>query len=303
MPGTRFIAGDWGTTQLRLFLCSDDAIVDTRTGRGIGALERSPQDEFAALTQEWLNGQRISHAVLCGMVGSRNGWRETAYVPCPASFEDLQAAFGRLRHADLPVMIVPGLSCVSPIGAPDVMRGEETQIFGALRLQPTLTRGRHVLALPGTHTKWVSVEAGRVVQFQTAFTGELFALLRTQSTLLKAGTTGANLQDTASFDRGLAEARGGALLHRLFQVRSRQLLEGMNADQATSLLSGLLLGSDIDQAVQSLRPERVTLVCEPQLALAYARALDSRGVASQRLDGNECVLAALRALATEATHR
>lgn len=300
MRGKHFIAGDWGTTQLRLFLCSDDAILDTRTGRGIGALERSPQDEFAALTQEWLNDERISHAVLCGMVGSRMGWRETAYVPCPASLEDLRSAFGRVQQAHLPVTIVPGLACVSPTGAPDVMRGEETQIFGALRLQPALASGRHVLALPGTHTKWVIVESGRIVQFQTAFTGELFALLRNQSTLLRTGASGANVQETTSFDRGLAEARGGALLHRLFQIRSRQLVEGMSVDQATSLLSGLLLGSDVDHAVQSLRPEHVTLICEPLLAAAYARALGSRGVASQRLDGNECVLAALRALATEA---
>ena len=300
MQGKRFIAGDWGTSQLRLFLCSDDAVLDSRTGRGIGVLERSPRDEFAALTDDWFHDHRISHAVLSGMVGARNGWHETAYLSCPAAFDQLRTAFGRARHSDVRVLIVPGLSCTSPTGTPDVMRGEETQIFGALRLQPELARGRHVLALPGTHTKWAIVDSGRVMQFQTALTGELFALLRIQSTLLKTGTAGANAQDVTSFDHGLDEARGGALLHRLFQVRSRQLLEGMNADQATSLLSGLLLGSDVDHAVQALHPKLVTLICEPQLAAAYSRALQSRGIASQRLDGNECALAALRALATEA---
>jgi 2-dehydro-3-deoxygalactonokinase len=298
MRGNVFIAGDWGTTQLRLFLLSDAGILDARTGRGTGSLERSPQDEFTALASEWLQNHRISHAVLCGMVGSRNGWQETAYVRCPASFGELRSAFGHVRLRDLEVSIVPGLSCVAPTGAPDVMRGEETQIFGALQLQPELARGRQVLALPGTHTKWAIVESGRVVQFQTAFTGELFALLRTQSTLLKAGAAGSNAPDQTAFQRGLEEAREGALLHRLFQVRSRQLIDGLTADQATSLLSGLLLGSDVDHAQRLLNPERVMLICEPTLSNAYSRALQSRGIASQRLDGNECALAALRALAS-----
>jgi 2-dehydro-3-deoxygalactonokinase len=130
-------------------------------------------------------------------------------------------------------------------------------------------------------------------------TGELFALLRTQSTLLKAGSIAANAPDASAFDRGVQDAKDGALLHRLFQVRSRQLLEGMTADQATSLLSGLLVGCDVNQARQSLRPEAVTLIGEPVLGSAYARALESSGIPTQRLDGSECALAALRALAED----
>jgi 2-dehydro-3-deoxygalactonokinase len=297
MRAEAFIAGDWGTTQLRLFLCSADAVLETRMGRGVGALDRPPQEEFAALAEDWLDTYRISRIVLAGMVGSRNGWHETAYVPCPASFDDLRAAFGRVQHRDLAISIVPGLSCVSPVGAPDVMRGEETQIFGALRLRPNLATGRHILALPGTHTKWVVVEDGRVMNFQTALSGELFALLRTHSTLLRTGTTTTNQFDAAAFQQGLAQGADGALLHRLFQVRSRQLIEGLSADRATSLLSGLLLAADVDSAQRLLRPESVTLICEPSLAELYAQALRARGIESQRLDGSESIVAALRALA------
>jgi 2-dehydro-3-deoxygalactonokinase len=291
------IAGDWGTTQLRLFLCDRGAVLDTRTGAGIGALARSPAAEFAAVAREWLDTHRIERAVLCGMVGSRNGWHETAYVACPASFDSLRAAFGRVEHETIAISIVPGLSCIAPTGAPDVMRGEETQIFGALLLQPRLAQGRHVLVLPGTHTKWVVVEGGRVMRFQTALTGELFALLKTHSTLLKAGAITPHSHDPASFAAGLERARSGLLLHRLFQVRSRQLLEGISADQASSLLSGLLIASDVDHAREWLAPEAVTLIGEPALANLYAQALQSRGIESSRLDGNECALAALRELA------
>jgi 2-dehydro-3-deoxygalactonokinase len=292
-----FIAGDWGTTQLRLFLCRGDAVLETRMGRGVGALNRPPEEEFAALTDDWLTTHRIKRVVLAGMVGSRNGWLETAYVSCPASFDDLRAAFGRVQHRELSISIVPGLSCVSPVGAPDVMRGEETQIFGALQLRADLARGSHIVALPGTHTKWVVLEDGRVMNFQTALSGELFALLRTHSTLLRTGTTATHQFDDAAFQQGLAQGADGGLLHRLFQVRSRQLIEGVSADQATSLLSGLLLAADVNDAQRLLDPKFVTLVCEPSLAGLYAQALRARGIDSQRLDGNECILAALRALA------
>jgi 2-dehydro-3-deoxygalactonokinase len=297
MRAEAFIAGDWGTTQLRLFLCSDGAVLDTRIGRGVGALDRAPQEEFGALADDWFATYRITSVVLAGMVGSRNGWRETAYVSCPASFDDLRAAFGRVQHRDIAIAIVPGLSCVSPVGAPDVMRGEETQIFGALQLKQNLARGRHVLALPGTHTKWVVLEDARVINFQTALSGELFALLRTHSTLLRTGSIATNQFEAPFFQQGLAQGANGALLHRLFQVRSRQLIEGMNADQATSLLSGMLLAADVDSAQSLLQPDFVTLICEPSLAELYAQALRARGIESQRLDGSECILAALRALA------
>ena len=180
------------------------------------------------------------------------------------------------------------------------MRGEETQIFGALQLQPDLARGRHVLALPGTHTKWAVVESGRVAQFQTALTGELFALLRTHSTLLRTGgPVAAESFDATAFEQGVNEARSGALMQRLFQVRSRQLIEGATVEQATALLSGLLIGADVSSALTLLKPASATLICDPKLATLYAQALQIHGVPSQRLDGSDCALAALRAMAID----
>ena len=297
MTSQLFIAGDWGTTQLRLFLCDRDTVIAARVGRGIGALDELPETEFGKVAQAWLAEHRIARAVLAGMVGSRNGWLETDYVACPAAITDLPACFRRIRHDDMDIDIVPGLSCTSPSGAADVMRGEETQVFGALVLERKLAHGRHVLALPGTHTKWVLLDSGRVIHFQTALTGELFALLRTHSTLLKAAPASVTKFDDASFERGLIETNEIPLPLRLFQVRSRQLIDGLSPEQASGLLSGLLLGADVDGAVKLFSPEIVTLVCEPMLAARYARALRSRGIESQHLDGNDCVLAGLRALA------
>lgn len=291
-----FVAGDWGTTHLRLFLCDDARVLDSRIGQGVRALTRSPAEEFSALTADWIAERRVARAVLSGMIGSRNGWIEVPYVPCPASLADVQSHLEHFTFRDVDVAIVPGLSCNSPLGAPDVMRGEETQLFGALRRQPDLALGRHVLALPGTHTKWVEIEDGRIVRFQTALSGELFALLKSHSTLFATGTSPSATMDNASFSRALQSTRA-PLLHSLFQVRSRQLLEHQTSSQALGWLSGLLIGADVDAALQRLRPKLVTLVGDPALLERYEEALATREIAASALDGNECALLGLRALA------
>ena len=296
MSAGLFIAGDWGTTHLRLFLCDGERVLDTRTGAGVRALKRSPAEEFGALIADWSAQHRLASAILSGMVGSRNGWIEVPYVPCPASLAEIHNHLRRFTSSEIDIAIVPGLSCTSAIDAPDVMRGEETQLFGALQLKPKLASGRHVLALPGTHTKWVEIDAGRVVRFQTALSGELFALLKAHSTLLATGADAPARMDEATFSRALQSART-PLLHSLFQVRSRQLIEGHTPSQALGQLSGLLIGADVDAAIEVLHPTQVTLIGELALVQRYQQALATRGISASALDGNDCAVAGLRALA------
>jgi 2-dehydro-3-deoxygalactonokinase len=283
----RFIAGDWGTTRLRLSLCEEDRILETRSGPGIGALTGSPAQIVRELIEPWSSRHGALPLVLCGMVGSRNGWKEVPYVACPASADSLRKALLRFEDGSLNVAIVPGVSCRSPLGAPDVMRGEETQIIGALALRPALARGRRLLCLPGTHTKWVSLEDGVIRSFVTAMTGELFALLRDHSMLARASQPassgsapsvapapgaaptagGAPMASIAAaappagggaesgFDRALALQSGethAPLLHALFGTRSRQLIDGVSREWALDFLSGLLIGADVSGAIEVL---------------------------------------------------
>jgi len=297
-----FIAGDWGTTRLRLSLCKGERILDTRSGPGISALTAPPAETVTALTAEWVATHGALPVVLCGMAGSRNGWKETPYVPCPADSASLRRALVRFEAEDLRVSIVPGVSCRNRLGAPDVMRGEETQIVGALALRPDLGIGDKLLCLPGTHTKWVWVEDGAMRHFLTAMTGELFALLRDHSMLARAGTGGSGAGD--GFERGLAidAALGPAsLTHALFAARSRQLIDGASKDWALAFISGLLVGSDVRGAIELFgSPREVILIGDPALTDLYVRALRPGRVDTVPLDGGACSLAGLRALA--ATH-
>ncbi|MFN4203184.1 MAG: 2-dehydro-3-deoxygalactonokinase, partial [Tabrizicola sp.] len=232
--------------------------------------------------------------VACGMVGSRQGWCEAPYraVPCPPVD---RAALVKAPTTDprLTVWIAPGLKQAQPA---DVMRGEETQIAGALRLMPGYDG---VICLPGTHSKWVHVSAGEVVSFQTFMTGELFALLSGASVLRHGMQTEG--WDEAAFESGVADAisRPERIAARLFTIRAEGLIAGLTPDSARARLSGLLIGTELAAARPYWLGQRVTLVAAERISAAYARALAAQGVEAKRLSATDCTLAGLSLLAPE----
>ncbi len=297
MSEAAFIAGDWGTSRLRLYLCDPAGNVLARSA-GEGASVPDCAGRFTAAVNPWDKAHGVLPAVLAGMVGSSIGWREVPYLKCPAKPSAIADAALRLESDGRAIAILPGLSCRGKTGAPDVMRGEETQILGALRLHPQLTRGRHLLCLPGTHTKWVAVSDGAVSQFQTALSGELFEILRRHSVL--ARDSGEVDGQSPAFALGLENARQKAdLLHLLFSTRSRAVTGDMAKGDAASYLSGLVLGKDVATAlalfevVPSNMDGPVQLICTPLLAQLYGKALAAYDVKSTVVDGDRAALAGL----------
>jgi 2-dehydro-3-deoxygalactonokinase len=292
MTKAAFIAGDWGTTRLRLYLCDAQGAVLAR-GDGEGAAIPDHAARFAAAVAAWDADHGRLPAVLGGMVGSTIGWKEVAYLPCPAKAEAVAGAALRFSHDGRAIAIAPGLKCINPAGAPDVMRGEEVQILGALRLDPALANGRHVFCLPGTHTKWAVVEDGRVTGFQTALSGELFQVLAGHSVL--ARDSGAVDVNSPAFTQGADFAHGKAgLLHTLFSARSRVVTGEMPKVDAASWLSGLIVGADVAGTSTLLDIDgTVHLICTPELAALYAHALARCNLQSRAMDGDAAALAGL----------
>ena len=296
MSEPAFIAGDWGTSRLRLYLCDVSGHVLARA-EGEGAAVPDCAGRFKAAVAPWDKSHGKLPALLGGMVGSTVGWKEVPYLSCPARPEALAAAALRFEQDGRAIAIIPGLKCVNRTGAPDVMRGEEVQILGALNLYPALARGRHIFCMPGTHAKWVAVADGAVTQFQTAPSGEVFELLRKHSVLARDG--GEVRADSHAFAQGLDFFRRNAqadLLHLLFSTRARVVTGEMPKADGASYLSGLVLGADVGTAVSllGLIPEStVHLICTPALAALYDKALAQYGVKTRVLDGDACALAGL----------
>jgi 2-dehydro-3-deoxygalactonokinase len=297
MSEAAFIAGDWGTSRLRLYLCDVTGHILAR-GDGEGASVPDCAARFAAAVAPWDKAHGILPAVLSGMVGSTIGWREVPYLKCPAMPAAVADAALRFEADGRAIAILPGLSCRGKTDAPDVMRGEETQLLGALRLYSHLAKGRHVFCLPGTHTKWAVVTDGAVTQFQTSLSGELFELLRRHSVLARDSSE-VDAQSPA-FALGLEFARQNGtsdLLHLLFSARSRVVTGEMARTDAASYLSGLVLGKDIATAMAlfdiALFGDPVQMICTPALAALYGKALSTYDVKSTAIDGDRAALAGL----------
>jgi 2-dehydro-3-deoxygalactonokinase len=288
------VAGDWGSTRLRLFRMVEGRVAERVAGPGIGALDGAPADALRAAMAPWraVHGAP-SHVVLCGMAGARGGLAETPYADCPARVAAWGADALRTRLDGVPIAIAPGLACTRADGLPDVMRGEETQLFGAMQLEPRLATGRHRVGLPGTHSKWAVLEDGAVAGFRTFPSGELFALLRDHSSLARVGTDPTD--EPEGFEAGLAQARaGGGLLGSLFAARSAQLRAGRTRGWALGYLSGLVIGHEVRELLAEPHDGAApTLVGDPALAARYARAFATHGVAPILLDGDACALSGL----------
>jgi 2-dehydro-3-deoxygalactonokinase len=284
------IAIDWGLSSFRAWRLAPDGSVRQHlaAGQGIrGVAAGEFPSALNALLAPW-GGPGGEAMLLCGMVGSRQGWAEAPYAPCPARAEDIAAALLPVPNT-AGAFIVPGLSCRVGAAA-DVMRGEETQILGLL---PGLGAGRHTVCLPGTHSKWAEVEAGAILSFRTAMTGELYGLMRTHSTLAPVLPADAP-DDWEAFDAGLDRAgEPGGLTHHLFGIRAAALLGDRAAAALPSFLSGLLVGDELAALGGGEGP--VQLVGAPVLTERYARALRRSGRAPV-VHGEEATVAGLAAI-------
>jgi 2-dehydro-3-deoxygalactonokinase len=292
-----FIAGDWGTSRLRLSLCdADGGVLESREGPGIAEVQGRAEEAFFEQAASWEKHGKLP-VILSGMAGSSIGWRATTPLPCPIAPEALARGLLRFSARGHAVALTPGLSCRNRLDTSDYMRGEETQILGALRLEPSLSQGRRILCLPGTHTKWVSMRDGVVEHFLTAVSGELYNVVRSHSVLVNSGE---DSFDAGAFAQALERAHAhpdAELVHLLFEVRSRQLSGELAAAQAASYLSGLLIGRDVSGAVKILGAAGiVTLIGAPRLADLYGAALKAQGTASGKIDGDTAALQGMIAL-------
>lgn len=286
---------DWGTTNFRAWLVDARGQVLERLSAPMG-IRQVPGGDFAAaldgLIGPWRARTPRPAAILSGMIGSRQGWLEAPYVACPAGLADLVAAVTAVPGVP-DAVIVPGLSFAGD-GRHDVLRGEETQIFGSLG---GLAEGTGLMCLPGTHSKWAETRSGRLSEFRTSMTGEVFAAL-SDHTILGALMSAERRDDAAGFAAGLQRARkDGGLLHHLFSVRTEGLFATVPETGLRSYLSGLLIGHEIIE-MHRLYPDAGTIqvIGEAGLAALYGRAFAHFGLAHRLVDSERASVAGLLAI-------
>lgn len=282
---TALIGIDWGTTSFRAHRIDQAGGIAEEKSVPAGILRVGGDFEgtFAREIGPWLAAAPGVPVIASGMITSRQGWVEVPYCACPAGSTEIAAALRPHVTVDGPTIhFVPGLSFVGADGVPDVIRGEETQIVGEIGDDAD----RRLLVLPGTHSKWALIEGGRIVSFATFMTGELYGVLSEHSILgrLMAG----HAEDAGAYRRGLAYARGGrgGLLRRLFSARTLGLFDQVPASGIASYLSGLLIGTEIAEALDCLEAppadQEITIVGGSDLTARYLLAIQDAGLRARR---------------------
>ena len=284
-----FIAVDWGTTNRRAYRLdsSGQCVEEFEDPKGVLAVEPDGFPAAAAAIRERLGDLPL---LLAGMVGSTRGWVEAPYVPCPAGLEDVAAKLRWIEPGR--TAIVPGLS--STVGGDwDVMRGEEIQLVGAVAAQ--LIQPTALVCHPGTHNKWIIVEDGKVVDFKTVMTGEMFNLLKSQGILAEfmSGEVGAGPAFREGVRRGLER---NVLTAELFSVRARVLLGNMAHEDAADFVSGLLIGLDLSVGLGLAKGSDFIVMGRPDLAHLYEVAAEVAGRSCRTVDGAEAFIAGAVAL-------
>ena len=269
-----FVAVDWGTTSFRAYRVDADGVVQNEISAPEGILAVKDGKFEEALESRIGAWDKALPILASGMITSRQGWIERPYLDCPASAGDLArnlhrhvTATGRTIH------FATGLHYASPTLGHDVMRSEETQVFGAL------DSGANHFITPGTHSKWIDVDGNRITRFSTYITGELFALLKSHSILgrLMEGETHNATTFTKGVEKSLVEPAG--LSHTLFSARSLALYREIAAPNIASYLSGLVIGAEVAHALMARAATAdYVVLASPKIGGAYVQALDVAGV-------------------------
>ena len=288
-----FVAVDWGSTARRAYALDADGRVVDEMEDSAGMLA-TPRERFPAEVAALRERFGPQPFLLAGMVGANRGWMEAAYVPCPATLDDL--ARHLLWAEPGRTAIVPGLSLIAGERA-DVMRGEEVQLFGLLAIDPGARDA--LVCHPGTHTKWITVATGAVTGFRTVMTGELFALVERHSIL--SDMMDAPATAGPAFDRGVARGLAGAALGAaLFGVRAGVLLGRVDRAEAASFVSGLLIGDDLRAGLADADADgasEVVVLGRGSLTALYAAALRASGWRAREVNGARAFVAGMRAVA------
>jgi 2-dehydro-3-deoxygalactonokinase len=290
MTQAAYVAVDWGTSSFRLWLVDRDGNVlgERRSHEGMMA---AAKPGFASVLQSHLEATGAAPGlpvIICGMAGARQGWVEAGYVDTPAPLAAILKQAVAVPAQDRDIRILPGIA-QRDAKAPDVMRGEETQLLGALGMDAA---GEAIVCMPGTHSKWVRTNGGTVERFATFMTGELFDAV-SQHTILSHAVAGADeAKDLDAFKSAVMAAFEAPAFaaNLLFQVRAGQLLHGGKPASAREKISGTLIGLELAAGLGRETPQSgITLIASGRLQMLYQSAFEAVAVPVRTIGAEDAV--------------
>lgn len=293
-----FIGVDWGSTSFRAWLFDQECSILGSVYGAFGItqiIDQAFEQTLKTALGSWLLDDKEIAVLMCGMIGSAQGWHEAGYLSGQIGVDELAAGTVKVPDTHLNAMIVPGIKGVSVDGHNDVVRGEETLLAGWLQKQRD---GNIMFCLPGTHSKWMVIRDGEINKITTFMTGELFELMRTHSILAPFIDSKAIADsDSDIFYQGLklAESPSG-LMHQMFTIRAGILTGQFAKTDALTLLSGLLVGAECVVVKSFVANRTVTLMSSGVLKCTYQNAFNYFGIAYNIADSEQAAQTGLCSL-------
>ncbi len=290
---SNWIAVDWGTSNLRAWVVDEAGNVfsSAKSDRGSARLQPSEfEPALLDLTNAWLDQSRVTEVIVSGMAGAKAGWKEAPYLEAPCKpFSPISTVSPRIQDPRMSVTILPGIKTDKP--GIDIIRGEETQIAGYIGERAGFDG---VICLPGTHSKWVRVENGLIVSFQTFMSGELYDLLANQSTLSSCVSDGGSETEEfiSAVESGIRQP--SALSGQLFGIRAASLLTGLSPARAAARLSGLIIGAELASCKPFWLGRNIVIIGDSPVSEAYALSLSMQGQKAEIFAAAEAAVAGLR---------
>ncbi len=265
--GQRIISIDAGTSSTRVCVVEEGerCLAKFQTDVGVrntaidghnGKLRQAVREGIEqVLQQSHLTLRQIDAVYAGGMITSNVGLVEIPHLTAPAGLEDLAAGVQTVSIpsvCEAPIHFVPGVKNDVPqvdlqsCEQMDMMRGEELETMAVVSQLPA--GKNYFLALPGSHTKFVAVDAaGRITGCLTTISGEMLAAL-THDTVLADAVHG-QFVEPGHYRReivlaGYREAKRSGLGRAAFSVRILTQFGAQNGAGAANYLLGAVLQED-----------------------------------------------------------
>ncbi len=286
----KWIAVDWGTTSFRAYLMvNNDVLENVETNDGMKFVQNQHfENTLVSLIEPWLDHKNKIEILASGMVGSKQGWIEAPYQKTPCNLNNIEFISPSVKDNRFSLKIFSG---VSQHNTPDVMRGEETQIAGFLYDNPNFNGS---ICLPGTHSKWVNIENGNIINFKTFMTGELFEIISKNSILIHSVTSNKVLKNELKMAVDEIFNNPEIFGNALFQLRADDLINSKGSKVYKSKLSGYLLGLELVGSLELWKKKDVILIGNPDLTELYEYILRNRVNSIKNFLSKDMVLKGLK---------
>ena len=286
----KWIAIDWGTSFFRAYLIENDQVSDSiHTKDGMKFLEKASFEKtLIKLIEPWLENNYKIEVLASGMVGSKQGWLEAPYQSTPCNLHNIDFISPSVKDKRFSLKIFSG---ISQNNKPDVMRGEETQIAGFLHDNPNFNGS---ICLPGTHSKWVQIENGHIINFKTFMTGELFEIISKNSVLVHSVTSNEIKKNELMMAVDEIFKKPEIFGNALFQLRADDLINSRGSEIYKSKLSGYLLGLELLGSLEFWEKKDIVLIGNADLIELYEYILQSKVNSIKNFLSKDMVLKGLK---------